>query len=206
MEAARGDRGASWPRSTKTSRSPPGPTWSCPTTRFSTARWRRPSPVNVAARSEPPGEASVRPTPTRCSAPPRSGSAISGIPNGWSGGWGPFSPCAPRSSAPWASRSTRRCAAAAARGVPGGRRGFHPHGRHHVAAARRDPQRRAHPVRRRECCLLDVDHGTYPFVTSSNCSTLGIPAGTGVPLGNVGRVLGIMKAYSTRVGGGPFPS
>ena len=55
-------------------------------------------------------------------------------------------------------------------------------------------------------CLLDVDHGTYPFVTSSNCSTLGIPAGTGVPLGNVGRVLGIMKAYSTRVGGGPFPS
>lgn len=55
-------------------------------------------------------------------------------------------------------------------------------------------------------CLLDVDHGTYPFVTSSNCSTLGIPAGTGVPLGHVDRVLGIMKAYSTRVGGGPFPS
>ena len=55
-------------------------------------------------------------------------------------------------------------------------------------------------------CLLDVDHGTYPFVTSSNCSTLGIPAGTGVPLGNIDRVLGIMKAYSTRVGGGPFPS
>ena len=55
-------------------------------------------------------------------------------------------------------------------------------------------------------CLLDVDHGTYPFVTSSNCSTLGIPAGTGVPLGNIDRVLGIMKAYSTRVGGGPFPT
>ena len=45
-------------------------------------------------------------------------------------------------------------------------------------------------------CLLDVDHGTYPFVTSSNCSTLGIPAGTGVPLGRIDRVLGIMKAYS----------
>ena len=55
-------------------------------------------------------------------------------------------------------------------------------------------------------CLLDVDHGTYPFVTSSNCSTLGIPAGTGVPLGRIDRVLGIMKAYSTRVGGGPFPT
>jgi adenylosuccinate synthase len=55
-------------------------------------------------------------------------------------------------------------------------------------------------------CLLDVDHGTYPYVTSSNCSTLGIPAGTGVPMSNIGRVLGIMKAYSTRVGGGPFPT
>jgi adenylosuccinate synthase len=55
-------------------------------------------------------------------------------------------------------------------------------------------------------CLLDIDHGTYPFVTSSNCSTLGIPAGTGVPGDQVGRVLGIMKAYSTRVGAGPFPT
>jgi adenylosuccinate synthase len=55
-------------------------------------------------------------------------------------------------------------------------------------------------------CLLDVDHGTFPFVTSSNCSTLGIPAGTGVPMKNLGRVLGIMKAYSTRVGAGPFPT
>ena len=55
-------------------------------------------------------------------------------------------------------------------------------------------------------CLLDIDHGTYPFVTSSNCSTLGIPAGTGVPGDRIGRVLGIMKAYSTRVGAGPFPT
>ncbi len=54
--------------------------------------------------------------------------------------------------------------------------------------------------------LLDIDHGTYPYVTSSNCSALGIPAGTGVPGAHVGRVLGIMKAYSTRVGGGPFPT
>ena len=54
--------------------------------------------------------------------------------------------------------------------------------------------------------LLDIDHGTYPYVTSSNCSTLGIPAGTGLPMRNIGRVLGIMKAYSTRVGGGPFPT
>jgi len=54
--------------------------------------------------------------------------------------------------------------------------------------------------------LLDIDHGTYPFVTSSNCSSLGIPAGTGLPGRLVGRVVGIMKAYSTRVGGGPFPT
>jgi adenylosuccinate synthase len=55
-------------------------------------------------------------------------------------------------------------------------------------------------------CLLDIDHGTYPYVTSSNCSTLGIPAGTGVPGSRIERVIGIMKAYSTRVGAGPFPT
>jgi adenylosuccinate synthase len=54
--------------------------------------------------------------------------------------------------------------------------------------------------------LLDIDHGTFPYVTSSNCSTLGIPSGTGVPGHVIGRVLGIMKAYSTRVGAGPFPT
>ncbi len=54
--------------------------------------------------------------------------------------------------------------------------------------------------------LLDIDHGTFPYVTSSNCSTLGIPSGTGVPGRAIGRVLGIMKAYSTRVGAGPFPT
>ena len=53
-------------------------------------------------------------------------------------------------------------------------------------------------------CLLDIDHGTFPYVTSSNCSTLGIPAGSGVPGRAIGKVYGIMKAYSTRVGGGPF--
>jgi len=55
-------------------------------------------------------------------------------------------------------------------------------------------------------CLLDIDHGTFPYVTSSNCSTLGIPAGTGVPGVHITRVIGIMKAYSTRVGAGPFPT
>jgi len=53
-------------------------------------------------------------------------------------------------------------------------------------------------------CLLDIDHGTFPYVTSSNCSTLGIPAGSGVPGRMIHKVYGIMKAYSTRVGGGPF--
>jgi len=54
--------------------------------------------------------------------------------------------------------------------------------------------------------LLDVDHGTYPYVTSSNSSALGIGAGTGVPASKIGRVVGVMKAYSTRVGSGPFPT
>lgn len=54
--------------------------------------------------------------------------------------------------------------------------------------------------------LLDIDHGTYPYVTSSNCSALGIPAGTGVPGSKIDRVVGIMKAYSTRVGAGAFPT
>jgi adenylosuccinate synthase len=54
--------------------------------------------------------------------------------------------------------------------------------------------------------LLDVDHGTYPYVTSSSCSSQGAPTGSGVPVSSITRVLGIMKAYSTRVGGGPLPT
>jgi adenylosuccinate synthase len=54
--------------------------------------------------------------------------------------------------------------------------------------------------------LLDVDHGTYPYVTGSTCIASGIGPGTGVPPSRIGRVLGVMKAYSTRVGAGPFPT
>jgi adenylosuccinate synthase len=54
--------------------------------------------------------------------------------------------------------------------------------------------------------LLDVDHGTYPYVTSSNSSTAGIWSGSGVPARQLGRVVGVIKAYSTRVGRGPFPT
>jgi adenylosuccinate synthase len=54
--------------------------------------------------------------------------------------------------------------------------------------------------------LLDVDHGTYPYVTASSCAVSGIGPGTGVPVQRVGRVLGVMKAYSTRVGSGPLPT
>ncbi|MEM9382392.1 MAG: adenylosuccinate synthase [Planctomycetota bacterium] len=54
--------------------------------------------------------------------------------------------------------------------------------------------------------LLDIDHGTYPFVTSSNTGPGGIPAGAGVPPQAIGRSIGIAKAYCTRVGEGPFPS
>ena len=54
--------------------------------------------------------------------------------------------------------------------------------------------------------LLDIDHGTFPFVTSSNSSGVGVCAGAGVPPRWINQVLGVCKAYSTRVGGGPFPT
>jgi adenylosuccinate synthase len=54
--------------------------------------------------------------------------------------------------------------------------------------------------------LLDVDHGTYPFVTSSNCVAGNAAAGSGVGPGMLHYILGITKAYCTRVGGGPFPT
>ena len=54
--------------------------------------------------------------------------------------------------------------------------------------------------------LLDVDHGTYPYVTSSNCSALGLFPGAGAPPQMCRNFVGIMKAYTTRVGGGPFPT
>jgi adenylosuccinate synthase len=54
--------------------------------------------------------------------------------------------------------------------------------------------------------LLDVDHGTYPYVTSSNSSTAGVWSGSGVPARKLDRIVGVIKAYTTRVGRGPFPT
>jgi adenylosuccinate synthase len=54
--------------------------------------------------------------------------------------------------------------------------------------------------------LLDVDHGTYPYVTSSNSSPAGIWSGSGVPARRLDKVIGVIKAYTTRVGRGPFPT
>ena len=54
--------------------------------------------------------------------------------------------------------------------------------------------------------LLDIDHGTYPFVTSSNTLPCAASSGTGMPVKEIGYILGIVKAYTTRVGSGPFPS
>jgi adenylosuccinate synthase len=54
--------------------------------------------------------------------------------------------------------------------------------------------------------LLDIDHGTFPYVTSSNSSSLGMPAGCGVPAKMVDKFIGVVKAYTTRVGSGPFPT
>jgi adenylosuccinate synthase len=57
-----------------------------------------------------------------------------------------------------------------------------------------------------QATLLDIDHGTYPFVTSSNATVCGIPSGLGIAPRHVHEVLGIIKAYTTRVGSGPFPT
>jgi adenylosuccinate synthase len=54
--------------------------------------------------------------------------------------------------------------------------------------------------------LLDIDHGTYPYVTSSNCTSGGAVTGTGVGPTKIGTVIGVTKAYVTRVGEGPFPT
>jgi adenylosuccinate synthase len=54
--------------------------------------------------------------------------------------------------------------------------------------------------------LLDVDHGTYPYVTSSSCIVAGVGTGAGVPPQRLSRVVGVMKAYTTRVGSGPLPT
>jgi adenylosuccinate synthase len=54
--------------------------------------------------------------------------------------------------------------------------------------------------------MLDIDHGTYPYVTSSNASIGGVCTGLGVPPRAIGGVLGVAKAYTTRVGEGPLPT
>ncbi|MDT4937504.1 MAG: adenylosuccinate synthase, partial [Pseudonocardiales bacterium] len=57
-----------------------------------------------------------------------------------------------------------------------------------------------------QATLLDVDHGTYPFVTSSNATAGGACTGSGIPPTRISRVIAIVKAYTTRVGEGPFPT
>ena len=54
--------------------------------------------------------------------------------------------------------------------------------------------------------MLDLDFGTYPFVTSSSTSVGGVCTGLGIPPKLIGKVIGVMKAYTSRVGGGPFPT
>lgn len=54
--------------------------------------------------------------------------------------------------------------------------------------------------------MLDIDFGTYPYVTSSNCSIGGVCTGLGIPPSTIGEVVGVVKAYTTRVGDGPFPT
>lgn len=57
-----------------------------------------------------------------------------------------------------------------------------------------------------QATMLDIDHGTYPFVTSSNATAGGVCTGSGVGPTRIDRVIGVIKAYTTRVGEGPFPT
>jgi len=57
-----------------------------------------------------------------------------------------------------------------------------------------------------QATMLDIDHGTYPFVTSSNATAGGAATGSGVPPHRIDRVIAVIKAYTTRVGSGPFPT
>ncbi len=76
-----------------------------------------------------------------------------------------------------------------------------------ASAGSEKPQRRPHPLYEgAQGTLLDVDHGTYPFVTSSNTVAGQAAAGSGMGPDALGYVLGITKAYTTRVGEGPFPT
>ncbi len=54
--------------------------------------------------------------------------------------------------------------------------------------------------------LLDIDHGTYPYVTSSTCTAGGAISGSGLPPFSLGKIIGVFKSYTTRVGNGPFPT
>ncbi|KAI0306248.1 adenylosuccinate synthase [Multifurca ochricompacta] len=54
--------------------------------------------------------------------------------------------------------------------------------------------------------MLDIDYGTYPYVTSSSTTIGGVSTGLGIPPRRIGKVIGVIKAYTTRVGGGPFPT
>ena len=54
--------------------------------------------------------------------------------------------------------------------------------------------------------MLDIDFGTYPYVTSSSTTIGGVCTGLGIPPKMIGNVIGVVKAYTTRVGGGPFPT
>ncbi len=57
-----------------------------------------------------------------------------------------------------------------------------------------------------QATMLDIDHGTYPFVTSSNATSGGAATGSGVPPHKIDRIIAVIKAYTTRVGSGPFPT
>jgi adenylosuccinate synthase len=54
--------------------------------------------------------------------------------------------------------------------------------------------------------MLDLDFGTYPYVTSSSCSIGGVCTGLGIPPQRIQKTIGVVKAYTTRVGSGPFPT
>ena len=102
-----------------------------------------------------------------------------------------------------AARRRRRSSPRSPRSAPGSRRS---------SPTRQPAPRRARPAAQHlllegaQATFLDLDHGTYPYVTSSNPTAGGACAGTGLGPRDIDRIVGITKAYTTRVGAGPFPT
>ena len=160
--------------------------------------------ARVTARSAPPAAASVRPTKTRSPAAPSAcrTCSILAVRREARRGAG-----LPQLRADQVPGRRGRLGQRSARSGHGAGSGHRPHGQDvssNLYAMQQEGKRLL--FEGAQGALLDVDHGTYPYVTSSNCLAGAASAGAGVGPQSLDYVLGITKAYTTRVGSGPFPT